>query len=163
MFRRSLFSCSRFRGYRRLYGSNFRLFSSKSSSTNPATVGSTTSAATRVSNPRLVRLQSRLPKFLQRYTIALVNAPFSHVTSFLILHELTAIIPLFTLAGFFHYSQWMPPFISEGKWVADGMEKFGKWFRKRGWLGQVGEDGKHLKKRGTWWGRGEGGVRVLVE
>ncbi|MCJ1240056.1 hypothetical protein MMC14_008056 [Varicellaria rhodocarpa] len=57
----------------------------------------------------------------------------------------------------------MPPFISEGKWVADGMQKFGNWFQKRGWLGKVGEDGKHLKKRGIWWGRGEGGVRMLVE
>ena len=116
-----------------------------------------------ISNPRLARLQSRLPKFLQRYTTSIVNAPVSHVASFLLLHEITAIVPLFVLAGFFHYTQWMPPFISEGKWVADGMQKFGNWFQKRGWLGKVGEDGKHLKKRGIWWGRGEGGVRMLVE
>lgn len=57
----------------------------------------------------------------------------------------------------------MPPFISEGKWVADGMEKFGNWFRRRGWLGEVGEDGKNLGKRGLWWGRSEDGVRIVVE
>lgn len=25
--------------------------------------------------------------------------------------------------------------MSEGKWVADGMEMFGRWFRRRGWFG----------------------------
>lgn len=114
-------------------------------------------------NPRIARIHSRLPRFLQTYTSALANAPISHVTSFLLLHELTAVVPLFTLAGFFHYSQWMPPFISEGKWVADGMQKFGNWFRRRGWLGEVGEDGKNMGKRGVWWGRSEGGVRIVVE
>ena len=139
-------------------------FSKNSMNATIRTVSSTTSTtADKVASPRIARLQARLPKFLQRYTTSLINAPVSHVTSFLVLHELTAIIPLFTLAGFFHYSRWMPPFISEGKWVADGVEKFGKWFRKRGWLGTVGEDGKHLKKRGIWWGRGEGGIRVVVE
>lgn len=47
-----------------------------------------------------------------------------------------------------------------------GVDKFGKWFRKRGWLGEesVGADG--ISGRGVrekWWGRGEGGVRVVVE
>ncbi|MCJ1354535.1 MAG: hypothetical protein MMC33_004524 [Icmadophila ericetorum] len=112
---------------------------------------------------RVARMQSRLPRFLQSYTTPLLDAPISHIISFLLLHEITAVVPLFGLAGFFHYSQWMPPFISEGKWVADGMEKFGNWFRKRGWPGEVGEDGKHLGKRGVWWGRSEGGVRIVVE
>ena len=115
------------------------------------------------STARVARIQSRLPRFLQSYTTPLLNAPISHIISFLLLHEITAVVPLFGLAGFFHYSQWMPPFVSEGKWVADGMEKFGNWFRRRGWLGEVGEDGKHLGKRGVWWGRSEGGVRIVVE
>lgn len=29
--------------------------------------------------------------------------------------------------------------MSEGKWVADGMEMFGRWFRRRGWFGTTGE------------------------
>ena len=66
-------------------------------------------------------------------------------------------VPLFGLAGTFHYTQWMPPFISEGKWVSDGVEMFGKWFRRRGWLGDEGA------RRDLWWGRGEGGMRVVVE
>ena len=62
----------------------------------------------------------------------------------------------------------MPPFISEGKWVADGVEKFGNWFRKKGWIGDVpavSEDGEEGKRgrTGVWWSRGEGSVRVVVE
>ena len=109
------------------------------------------------SRSRIVRLTSRLPSFLKAYTEPLVNAPITHISSFLILHEITAVIPLLGLAATFHYTNWMPPFISEGKWVSDGVEKFGKYFRKKGWLG---EDGA---RRHRWWGRGEAGSRVIVE
>ena len=107
---------------------------------------------------RVVRITSRLPKFLQRYTTPLINAPLTHISAFLLLHELTAVIPLFGLAATFHYTRWMPPFISEGKWVSDGVEKFGNYFRRKGWLG---EDEK--AKRYKWWGRGEGGTRLVIE
>jgi hypothetical protein len=50
------------------------------------------------------------------------------------------------------------------------VEKFGNYFRRKGWLGtaeaegNMGEDGsKSLGKRALWWGRGEGGVRIVVE
>lgn len=117
---------------------------------------------------RFEKLNARLPRLLHRYTTPLLTTPVTHISSFLLLHEITAVVPLFGLAGFFHYTQWMPPFISEGKWVADGVEIFGRWFRRRGWLGQVpavGEDGKEGKRgrKGTWWSRGEGSVRVVVE
>ena len=106
---------------------------------------------------RVVRITSRLPKFLQRYTTPLINAPLTHISAFLLLHELTAVVPLFGLAATFHHTNWMPPFISEGKWVSDGMEKFGSYFRKKGWLGE--EKARKYK----WWGRGEGGTRIVVE
>lgn len=54
------------------------------------------------------RLQSehpilkRIPKFLQPYTTGFINAPVSHVTAFIILHEITAIIPLFGFWYVFH-------------------------------------------------------------
>ena len=112
---------------------------------------------------RIHRIQARLPRFLQSYTTPLLNAPFTHISSFLLLHEITAIVPLFGLAGLFHYTRWLPPFISEGKWVADGLDKFGKWFRKKGWLGDMNEHGAVNAKKGVWWGRGEGGVRIVVE
>lgn len=41
--------------------------------------------------------------------------------------------------------------------MSEGVEKFGNYFRRKGWLGE--EEGV----RGRWWGRGEGGVRVVVE
>ena len=107
---------------------------------------------------RVVRITSRLPKFLQRYTAPLINAPLTHISAFLLLHELTAVVPLFGLAATFHYTRWMPPFISEGKWVSDGVEKFGNYFRRKGWLGEEGKD-----KRYKWWGRGEGGTRLVIE
>ncbi len=108
--------------------------------------------------PQLTSVSSpAVPRFLSKYTTPLRNAPITHITSFLLLHELTAVAPLFALAGFFHYSRWMPPLVSEGKLVSDGVEKFGNYFRRKGWLGQ--ED----KRRYKWWGRGEGATRIVVE
>lgn len=107
---------------------------------------------------RVERIISRLPRFLQIYTTPLINAPITHISAFLVLHEVTAVIPLFGLAATFHYTRWMPPFISEGKWVSDGVEKFGKYFRRKGWLGEEGKARRH-----KWWGRGEGGTRIVVE
>jgi len=121
-----------------------------------ASTSSTTSPPTPPSS-RFDRLNARLPRFLQRYTTPLRNAPVSHITAFLILHELTAIIPLFGLAATFHYTHWLPPYISEGQLVSQGVEKFGNYFRRKGWLGDEGAG------REKWWGRGEGSVRIVVE
>lgn len=105
---------------------------------------------------RVARIESRLPRFLQRFVTPLRNAPISHITAFVILHEITAIVPLFGLAAAFHYSQWLPPYISEGAWVSQGTEMFGRWLRRRGWITEE-------ESSGRWWGRGEGGVRLVVE
>ena len=106
---------------------------------------------------RVERVTSRLPKFLLRYTDPLVNAPLTHISAFLVLHEVTAVVPILGLATIFHYTNWLPPYISEGQWVNDGVQKFGDYFRKKGWLG-------HEKtRRFRWWGKGEGGLRVVVE
>ncbi len=78
------------------------------------------------------------------------NGPVTHIAAFLLLHEITAIAPIYGLAAFSHYSRWMPPLIGEGKWVSAGMEKFGNYFRKKGWLG---DEKTRLYK---WWGRGRG-------
>lgn len=40
------------------------------------------------------KILKRIPKFLRPYTTQFIYAPVSHVTAFLILHELTAIVPL---------------------------------------------------------------------
>ncbi|CAO2647062.1 Nn.00g079840.m01.CDS01 [Neocucurbitaria sp. VM-36] len=86
------------------------------------------------SQSRIERFNRRLPEFLHKYTNALANAPLSHITSFLLLHELTAIIPLFGLAGYFHYTHWLPPWFAEGAWIASGVERFGRYFKRKGWI-----------------------------
>ena len=126
-----------------------RLYSSLPDKSSPGPTQETRS--------RVQRILSHLPRSFQRHATPLVNAPLTHVSAFLLLHELTAVLPLLGLAAVFHYTQWMPPYISEGKWVSDGVEKFGKYFRKKGWLGH------DQASRYKWWGRGEGGVRIVVE
>lgn len=110
----------------------------------------------KVTPSHIARLESRLPRFLHRFTTPLRNAPVSHITAFVVLHEITAIVPLFGLAGAFHYANWLPPYISEGKWVQEGTQMFGRWLRRRGWI--TDDEGS-----GKWYGRGEGGVRIVVE
>ena len=107
---------------------------------------------------RVERVNARLPRFLQRYTKPLIDAPLTHISAFLLLHELTAVLPLIGLIATFHYTHWMPPFVSNSKWVSEGVEKFGRYFRKKGWLGEEG-----VAKRERWWSFGEGGTRIVVE
>lgn len=104
------------------------------------------------------RYNSRLPKFLRRYTTPLINAPVTHITAFLFLHEVTAVIPLFGFFGLFHYTHWLPPFVSEYKWFSGSVERAGGYLRKKGWLGEKGETRRH-----KWWGFGEIGVRTAAE
>ena len=55
--------------------------------------------------------------------------------------------------------------------MKSGVEKFGRYMRRKGWIDDwgvevVGEDakkGRFGKNAGKWWGRGEGGVRIVVE
>ncbi|OGE56759.1 hypothetical protein PENARI_c002G03157 [Penicillium arizonense] len=88
---------------------------------------------------RLRRFNDRLPRFLRNYTTPLFGAPVTHITSFLILHEITAILPLFGLVGAFHYGAWMPDLSSEtGETNAfdEGAARFGRWLKKKGWVDQ---------------------------
>lgn len=117
-----------------------------------------TPEASQRARTRIRRVNARLPRFLQRYTTSLMDAPLTHISAFLLLHEVTAIVPLVGLAATFHYTQWLPPFISEGKWVSDGIEKFGRYFRRKGWLEVEG-----VARRDKWWSLGESGARIIVE
>ncbi len=80
------------------------------------------------------RIQNRIPRFFRPYTAPLLHAPGTHITSFLILHELTAIIPLIILGVSFHYSGWLPKFVREEK-VAQYQELFGRYFGRKRWFG----------------------------
>lgn len=87
---------------------------------------------------RLHNVTSRLPKFLQRYTTPLIDAPLTHISAFLLLHELTAIVPMFGLTAAFHYYQWTPTGIRED---SPGVEKIRTYLRKKGLVGPEDNDG----------------------
>ena len=123
---------------------------------------------------RLDRLITRSPNFFKPTLQALRDAPASYIVSFAVLHELTAIVPLLGLFGAFHYYRWLPPYFAEGKWVLEGVEKFGRYFRKKGWIedreeAKVEEEtkegnAKQIQKRASWfWNKGEDTGRILVE
>lgn len=104
---------------------------------------------------RMWKLTARLPISLQRHTRPLLKAPVTHITSFLILHELTAIIPLFGLAAVFHYTQWLPPF-TEYRWCREYQEKFGSYLKRKGYLGE------ETTGRYKWFGRGDKSVQLGI-
>ncbi|KAJ5512174.1 hypothetical protein N7463_001726 [Penicillium fimorum] len=92
------------------------------------------------SRSRLRQFNNRLPRFLRTYTTPLLGAPVTHITSFLILHEITAILPLFGLVGVFHYGAWMPDLASQtGETNAfdEGVARFGRWLKKKGWVDEA--------------------------
>ena len=96
----------------------------RSSSTQPST--------------RASKILSRLPKSFQKYTTGLRNAPVSHVIAFLVLHEITAVVPLVGLFALFHYTPYTPVDYITDRWsghVRDGVAKFERYFRRKGWFG----------------------------
>ncbi|OLN86946.1 hypothetical protein CCHL11_04565 [Colletotrichum chlorophyti] len=89
------------------------------------------------------RVLDRVPKRFQKYTTGLRKAPVSHVVAFLILHEITAIIPVLGLFGFFHYTDFLPLEYVTGHWaeyVRDGVGKAERYFSRKGWFGFDAED-----------------------
>lgn len=62
------------------------------------------------------------------------------MTAFLILHELTAIVPLLALFGLFHYYADVGPIEAwmrghYGAYVSQGTERFERYFRRKRWFG----------------------------
>lgn len=82
----------------------------------------------------LDRWIARSPRFLQKPLVTIRHSPTSYITSFAILHELTAIVPLVALACAFHYYRWLPPYFAEGEWFIESVDKIGRWFRRKGWI-----------------------------
>jgi hypothetical protein len=127
------------------------------------------------SSSRIDRILNTFPSFLHPYTSSLRSAPASSITAFLILHEITAIVPLVGLASLFHYSGWTPSFLAEGSYVAEGVKKFGRYFERKGWFGfsstnpQSDPDNKRgdgkigVEEVEQKWHVGEKGSRILIE
>lgn len=111
---------------------------------NPNPTTTTTTTAQTQTTKRITRLLARLPTPLQRYTSRLRGAPVTHVAAFLILHELTAVVPLLGLFGLFHYTEHVPVawmVAHYGGYVREGVGRFERWFARRGWFGFGGEGG----------------------
>ncbi|PNS16532.1 hypothetical protein CAC42_266 [Sphaceloma murrayae] len=146
---------------------SFRLGPKRPFSDHPPPLGSTRPSA-------LSRLQSRLPPRLRPYLSPLLSAPVSHVTSFLILHEITALVPLAALFGVFHYSNavWLERWrarVEESEGFREGVRRWGRYARRKGWVGEEEEgavegavDGGVGAERREGVGEDEGDVRVQV-
>ncbi|KAK4191716.1 hypothetical protein QBC35DRAFT_375489 [Podospora australis] len=93
-------------------------------------------------NDRAGRILSKLPKSLQKYASRLRGAPVTHVVAFLILHEITAVVPLLGLFGLFHYNEEFTKVpmrymlqSSYAGYVRDGVGRFERYFKRKGWFG----------------------------
>ncbi|KHN95679.1 putative protein family FLILHELTA [Metarhizium album ARSEF 1941] len=117
---------------------------------------------------RIDRVTKRLPPRLQKYTNGLRNAPVSHIVSFLVLHELTAIVPLLALFALFHYTTFVPvAYVTAhfGEYVQSGISRFERYFSRKGWFGfapgDMGED--KMDDAMDKWESGEQKYKILVE
>jgi len=110
-----------------------RRFQSSSPLTSKASTTPKASSASQKS--RIDRILTRLPRFTQSWTNSLRNAPGSNVVAFLILHELTAIVPLVGLAGLFHWTDWLPTYLTQPLYITEGTTKFGRYFARKSWFG----------------------------
>ncbi|KAK9366947.1 hypothetical protein V1509DRAFT_567808 [Lipomyces kononenkoae] len=89
-------------------------------------VKSTTEEATDKSRQRLKRILDKLPASMRPHAERLMSAPGSYVFTFLLLHEVTAVVPLFGLIWLFQVTDWIPP-VPEGL-VEAGKEFYSKTF-----------------------------------
>ncbi|KAK6339368.1 hypothetical protein TWF718_008788 [Orbilia javanica] len=86
---------------------------------------------------RTDRIISKLPKSLHPYAKPLLTHPTSHLTSFLILHEISAIIPLFAFFAVFHITSWNPADLLPTEWVDSGYHRFKRYVERKAWDGWI--------------------------
>ncbi|TGJ79527.1 hypothetical protein E0Z10_g9234 [Xylaria hypoxylon] len=124
-----------------------RRFQSTDSKPSPNSNPNSTTPKTHRISQILTSASRFLPKRLQTSLQNLRSAPISHVGAFLILHEITAILPIFGLTYAFYAFDWVPtswvlgPFAG---WAEDGLKKYAPYFRKKHWFGLKDKD-----KQGT--------------
>ncbi|KAI1468573.1 uncharacterized protein F4812DRAFT_373613 [Daldinia caldariorum] len=123
-----------------------RRFQSSKPPTSPSSSSASASQArqTRRFDALLARTSRWIPRPLRPYLAQLRSAPLSHVAAFLVLHEVTAAVPLLGLAYAFHRADWVPTTWVLGPWAAwaeEGLGRYMRWFRKRGWFG-LGDEGE---------------------
>lgn len=135
------------------------------SASSPSAAEAAAAAASKQQS-RADRILSRLPRSMQGYAGRLRSAPLSHVVAFLVLHELTAVVPLLGLFGLFHYggaSAAPIGYMMEhyGAYVREGAARFERYFTRKGWFGFGREDGDGEAARGIKSEEGEGNDAVM--
>ncbi|KAI4592551.1 hypothetical protein KJ359_011133 [Pestalotiopsis sp. 9143b] len=130
-------------------------------STKPSSTPKTATASSQPSPDLTARQAGRLDKVItrtqrwlpKRFHSPLQNfrsAPGSHIVGFLLIHELTAVVPLFGLAAAFHYYDIVPAGYVFGPWapyVQDGAFKVLRYFRKKNFFGMGAEDAREGEQR----------------
>ncbi|KAK9390278.1 hypothetical protein V1515DRAFT_589785 [Lipomyces mesembrius] len=81
----------------------------------------TAEEVTEKSRQRMKRILDKLPASMRPHAERLMNAPGSYVFTFLLIHEVTAVAPLFGLMWLFQVTDWMPP-------LPEGLMEAGKEF-----------------------------------
>ncbi|KAI0531551.1 hypothetical protein GGR58DRAFT_230242 [Xylaria digitata] len=126
----------------RIHNRRFQSTDSKPPAPSTSNPSSTAPHTHRIS--RILTSASRfLPKQLQSSLQNLRSAPFSHVGAFLVLHEITAILPIFGLTYAFYVLDWVPtswvlgPFAA---WAEDGLKKYAPYFRRKHLFGLKDKD-----------------------
>ncbi|KAI0456784.1 hypothetical protein F5B21DRAFT_125095 [Xylaria acuta] len=122
----------------RVRNRRFRSTDSKPSE-NPSSSTTTTTAPQSRRISRILAGASRfMPKRLRDALRDLRSAPLSHVFAFLVLHELTAVLPIFGLTYAFYALDVDVP----TNWLVneDGLRKWTGYFRKKRWFGLEPED-----------------------
>ncbi|KAL5628235.1 hypothetical protein BROUX41_002983 [Berkeleyomyces rouxiae] len=92
------------------------------------------------------------------FIVSMSSQPVTSTVSFLILHELTAVVPLVAITAGLHYADPVP-LESVNTYLAGaftrGMDKFGRYFAKKGWFGfELDAEGKVVGRLA--WESGQG-------
>ncbi|KAK3485153.1 hypothetical protein B0T13DRAFT_525358 [Neurospora crassa] len=145
-------------------------------STNPSNPNPSNPNANNANEARITRLLSRLPRFLHPYLSSLRSSPSSFVVAFLILHEITAVVPGLGFFYLFHYcggddddkeedhkdkdkegsygkrfEEWVMGWMMElgySEVMVKKMEGFERWFKRKGYFGfERGGTGRKRKGR----------------
>ncbi|KAK3493894.1 hypothetical protein B0T13DRAFT_321436 [Neurospora crassa] len=153
-------------------------------STNPSNPNPSNPNANNANEARITRLLSRLPRFLHPYLSSLRSSPSSFVVAFLILHEITAVVPGLGFFYLFHYcggddddkeedhkdkdkegsygkrfEEWVMGWMMElgySEVMVKKMEGFERWFKRKGYFGFEREKGDGKEEEGEEKGKKNG-------
>ncbi|PHH60427.1 hypothetical protein CDD81_1671 [Ophiocordyceps australis] len=121
---------------------------------------------------RIERLAAKMPESVKRYTAKMRQYPGSYITAFLILHEVTAVVPLVLLVLLFHYTTIMPmEYLMDKtqKRLKESMASFERYFRRKEYFGfKANEDASSNEDESQQeamerWRQGDPMYRILVE